>query len=399
MISFRKFQNFEEAEPIKSEWDRFVETQTSDIFLTYDWCRIWWKYYGKKREPLLFVFRNDGQICGVLPMFREKIRLGPFSARVVKLMCTDYSPVTVSIAIRTENLEAVIRLLLEELQKLHPWDIIFFGALCGRYPDTDLLSSILENHLGEKYSIRSRQSDVQTYFQIESDWEKQLLSMNTDNRTKMRRVHKTIRDRDLQLYSKVVTNENISEMFARMVDTHQAQWNEIGMPGHFTEWPMAIQYHREMAQIQAENGRLRLMEVWLSEKPIGYQYLYRFGDTYLEFITGRTHYEDEKKIHFHRVSFSEKFRMAIRENVHWIDAMRGQYDYKREMGGKLFPVMNIYTYAKYGSRSLNMNLFFLFTWILNVCYSKVWRRRVMPRAGIKSRQFLDLWVRTHCFTK
>ena len=105
MITFQKFQNFEEAEPIKSEWDQFVEAQTADIFLTYDWCRIWWKYYGRKREPLLFVFRNNGQICGILPMFRGKIRLGPFSARVVKLMCTDYSPVSISIAVRTENLE------------------------------------------------------------------------------------------------------------------------------------------------------------------------------------------------------------------------------------------------------------------------------------------------------
>ena len=399
MITFQKFQNFEEAEPIKSEWDRFVEAQTTDIFLTYDWCRIWWKYYGKKREPLLFVFRNDGQICGVLPMFREKIRLGPFSARVVKPMCTDYSPVTVSIAVRTENLEEVIRLLLEELQKLHPWDILFFGALCGRYPDTDLLAGFLKNHLGEKYCIEIRQSDVQTYFKIESDWEKQLMLMSADNRNMVRRVYKTIRKNDLELNSRLASQETLQNTFDEMVAAHRAQWNEKGMPGHFIEWPMASQYHRELAETQVKSGRLRLMEVRLNQTTIGYVYMYKFGDTYLHFIGGKLHFKDEHKIHFHRVWFGEMCGRANKENVRWMDSMRGSYDYKKHFGGHIYPIKNINVFSSDGCRTLKIKMLLLAVWLLNTGYSKIWRRRVMPRVGIRNRQLLDLWVRTHFLAK
>lgn len=395
MITFQKFKDFEELEPIKSEWDRFVEAQTADIFLTFDWCRIWWNYYGRKREPILFVFRNNGQICGILPMFREKIRLGPFSAGVVKLMCTDYSPVTVSIAVRTENLVEVIRLLLEELQKSHPWNILFFGALCGRYPDTDLLASTLRKHLGEKYFIETRQRDVQTYFRIEPDWERQLLLMHKANRNHTRRIYKTIRNNDIDLNSRLASQETLQKMFDMMCVAHRAQWNERGLPGHFIEWPMASQFHRELAETQSKYDRLRLMEIRLNQTTIGYEYLYRFGDTYLHFNGGKLHFKDESKIHFHRVAFGEMCGFSNKENVRWIDSMRGSYDYKKQFGGQLLPIKNVIVYSSKEGHSLKMKLFLLTIWLLNTGYSKIWRRRVMPRIGIKNRRFLDLWVRTH----
>jgi hypothetical protein len=395
MITLQKFRDFEEAESIRLEWDQFVEMQTADIFLSYDWCRIWWKYYGKKREPLLFVFWNDAKICGILPMFRERIRLGPLSVNIVRLMCTDYSPVTVSLAVRTEFLNEVILQLLEELRKINTLDILYFGALCGRYPDTDILTTILKNHLGQDYRIETRESDVQTYFCVEPDLEKQLSTMNKNNRKMMRRIYKLIQERGLDLHSTVATIETLPDMFDGLVKTHQAQWNEIGMPGHFIVWPMAIQYHREMAEAQARNGRLRLMEIWLSEVPIGYLYMYKFGDTYLDFISGRFHFQDENKITFHRTSFGEVLKLANTENVQWIDAMRGSYEYKEQLGGKILPVKNLIVYLSKGGHNVKIHIIVLTIWLLNILYFKIWRRRIMPRIGIRNRHFLDLWVRAH----
>ena len=199
----------------------------------------------------------------------------------------------------------MIHHLLEELQKLYPWDILFFGDLCGRYPDTDLLAGIMKGHLGEKYCIESRQRDVQTYFSVEPDWEKQLLLMSSNNRTTMRRVYKAIREKGLVLNSRLASQETLQKTFDEMVSAHRAQWNERGMPGHFIEWPMAHQYHRELAETQAKHDRLRLTEVRLNETTIGYAYIYRFGDTYLYFICGKLHFKDEYNIHFHRVLFGE----------------------------------------------------------------------------------------------
>ena len=59
------YNSFSALEPIKREWDRFIEEIGGEIFLTYDWCRIWWKYYGVDRDLGIFVFRHCGEICGI----------------------------------------------------------------------------------------------------------------------------------------------------------------------------------------------------------------------------------------------------------------------------------------------------------------------------------------------
>ena len=100
--TFVRYSAIEDAEPIRKEWDDFIEKETGDVFLTYDWCRVWWRHYGNRREPLIYVFRDGGEICGILPMFRERIRLGPVSTTVVKLMCSDSSPVTVPFPVRRD---------------------------------------------------------------------------------------------------------------------------------------------------------------------------------------------------------------------------------------------------------------------------------------------------------
>ena len=38
-------------------------------------------------------------------------------------------------------------------------------------------------------------------------------------------------------------------------------------------------------------------------------------------------------------------------------------------------------------------------WMLDVWYSKIWRRRIAPRLGLKPGEFLGLWVRSHMLAK
>jgi len=399
MIKLQKFKNFEEAESIQSEWDRFVEVQTADIFLTYDWCRIWWKYYGKKREPLLFVFRNEGKICGILPMFRERIRLGPVSARVVKLMCTDFSPVTITIPISREYLEAVVSLLLEELGRSDPWNLLYFGAICGRYPDTGVLVEALRTHLGKQWVVEVQEKDVQTYFQVKESWEKQVETLSPRQRTKTRRVYKELRDRGLKLESDFAKQESVSDRFERFVLMHQAQWNCIGMPGHFAEWPSSREYHREMAETQFDRQRLRLLEIRLDGKCIGYEYIYRTGNTYCWFLSARVGLDEENRIDFHRIAFGEKVEKAVRESVKFIDSMRGRYEYKLVMGGELYPISSVFVFPADFPSKLVVIGFRWMVWAMNLGYYKFWRRRIVPRLAMKPRRFLDLWIRSHMLAR
>ncbi|MBF8260065.1 MAG: glycosyl transferase [Actinobacteria bacterium] len=396
--TFVRYSAIEDAEPLRKEWDDFIEKETGDVFLTYDWCRVWWRHYGNRREPLIYVFRDGGEICGILPMFRERIRLGPVSTTVVKLMCSDSSPVTLPFPVRRDHLKSVVPIFLDELRKAVQWDLLYLGAICGRYPDyEDLLEEILA-YQGEKLSVDARQIDQQIYYRLQESWERHVETLSHGQKKNVRRVCKDILKRGTKLETRFPDPENLAAHFDRFVSIHQAHWQEKGMPGHFREWPSAYEYHREMASAQLPLGRLRLMEVLLDGNCIGYEYMYRAGDTYLSFLNGRNGIDPGGKIDY-RIFFREKIKLSVSEGARWIDSMRGNYDYKLLLGGELFPVRAIFISREDFLHRAKVEVFRSSAWVLDAWYSKIWRRRIAPRVGLKPGAFLGLWVRSHMLAK
>src|SRR5665811_780501 len=93
---------------IRDSWDSFMEEMNAEIFLTYDWCQLWWKYYGKDRHLKIYIFHLSDRIIGILPVFMEKIWLGPFNIKIVKIVCTDFMPTTIILPVSHDYLSQVI---------------------------------------------------------------------------------------------------------------------------------------------------------------------------------------------------------------------------------------------------------------------------------------------------
>lgn len=399
MIELQKFTTFEEVASIRLEWDRFVEAQTADIFLTYDWCRIWWKYYGNKRELVIFILRCEGNICGILPMFMEHIRIGPIFMKVIKLMCVDYSPVTIPIAIKTEHLKTGFTLILKELLNNKAFDLIYFGALSGRYQDANTLVDIINNTLSKSFNVEIKELDVQNYFSVENSWEKQMEKMSSSHRRNTRRVYKEIRDKGMSLKTDFATTETWTSMFEGFVGMHQEHWRKLGKPGHFAQWPFAYDFHKEVAGTLVDLDRLRLAEIKLDNRTLGFEYMYKLGNSYCWFLPARAELEKESKIDFLRLSYGEKVKKAVTEGVTCIDAMRGRYQYKNMMGGKALPVYGVYVFPAKNVVLLKVKCFRWLVKFANILYSKIWLRRVAPRIGFIPGQHNDLWVRTHMLSR
>jgi len=133
------FEDFEDLTNLQPEWDAFMEEVDAEIFMSFDWCRIWWKFYGKKRRLAIYVFRHEKHICGILPIFIERIWLGPISVRVIRIVGADYVPVTVSVPVKEDYLDLVVKIFVEKIQERWRWDLIYLGALSGKYSLTDQL--------------------------------------------------------------------------------------------------------------------------------------------------------------------------------------------------------------------------------------------------------------------
>ena len=85
-ITCQTYTAFESISHLKEKWDDFIQANSGDFFMTFDWLRIWWKHYKYKRNLKIYLFWADRVLVGILPVYLDKIRIGPISVNAIKLV-------------------------------------------------------------------------------------------------------------------------------------------------------------------------------------------------------------------------------------------------------------------------------------------------------------------------
>ncbi len=396
-INVKVYDNFEELEAIQQEWDNFVELVGSEIFLTYDWCRIWWKYYGKNRQLKVFIFRSDNKLVGIIPLFFEKIWLRPIYMRVLKIVGSDFTLAQFSMPIPKKYITGVIQKFFELISE-DDWDILHIGHIAGLYKHYDDLKNAFQESFGYSCRVLSENKRVQTYFRLADDWVKQLASLKKGERWDIRRSYKALCSNTTGVISTFALVDNFERTFEDFVDMHQSYWRSLGKLGHFGDWPAAHKFHHEVAAAQLRHNRLRLLEVKCGTRCLGYEYNYKSGDRYFEFLNARSSSKELAKISVGRVVFSEQVKKALDEGVRCIDSMQGKYEHKLRLGGKLFPVRSTFIYPLRLGILTRVFIFRALARLLDVCYYKIWFCRIAPKLPFKRKALWKIWIRTHAFT-
>ena len=395
------FNNFEELEAIQQEWDNFVESVGSEIFLTYDWCRIWWKYYGKNRQLKVFIFRSDNKLVGIIPLFFEKIWLGPIYMRVLKIVGSDFTLAQFSLPIQNRYTKGIIEKLFESVYSEYNLDIIHLGPIAGLYEHYDLLKNACRESCSDYQVVLSINKNVQTYFKLSGSWEGYLAGLPRKDRTKIRRhyrlAYKTTGEKPDSIITNCAERTNFEQMFSDFVQKHQEHWQKLGRLGHFGDWHYAHEFHHELARVQLEQNRLRLMQITLGNCCFGYKYGYKCGDNFCDFLDTRLDCKELSNVSLGRILYSEMIKASIREKTKYIDSMCGKYKHKLEIGGELLPLRNLYVINKRLCSVIRILLFRVLAHALDFSYFRIWFLKIAPRLPIKSRPLWKLWIRTCAF--
>lgn len=397
-VSVACYSAFEEVSEKRAAWDDFMESVGGEIFLSFDWCRLWWKHYGGQGELRIYWFSCADKTAAILPMFFERLWVGPILQKVIKFVGTEFMPVTVTVPIRKEYLTEVISALTRDMSARWSWDVLHIGNISGRYPDTLELADVLAGILGQTRSVRCRKVEVQTYYEMRDSLEAQIATLTHRQRTKTKRVFKELRDKNISLSSLVSDAASYARDMEEFVSIHQAQWERAGLGGHFADWPEALGFHLESGRIQLDRGRLRLLKVYLDGQCVGYEYMYKFGDSYCWFLSARKEMTDYPRIDFFRIAFGEKVKLAVGEGVRFIDALQGRYEYKLVMGGKLYPIYAITASSAQGLSAIRHLFFRVLAWSLNVAYLKIWRRRLLRKLHLRPGPLWRIWIKTVAFS-
>jgi CelD/BcsL family acetyltransferase involved in cellulose biosynthesis len=395
-IAAEVFESLDELAPMQQEWDDFIEAVGGEVFLTYDWCRTWWKYYGGKRHVRVFIFRHESTLVGIIPVFLEKIWLGPACVRAIKLVGTDFTLVTVSLPIHNDFLHEVLRIFLCELVSHYRWDVLCLGPFAGLFGKNkcEKVGCLCKEILGNGYNVQEKKCGVQTYFKLAGSWEDYIARLPKQQRYNIRRSYKAINSEGKELISTFASQENFPELFDNFVQMHEARWHGVGKGGHFQDWPNAHHFHREVAAVQLKRNRLRLLEVRLGDTPVGYKYCYKFADRYHSFLDARLVSQAVANLDLGKVILVEQVKKAIEENAKYIDSMQGMYEHKLHLGGETLPIHCILIFRSGMSAIMRIYICRGLFWLLDVCYNKIWFRRIAPRLPFERGPRWKAWIKS-----
>jgi CelD/BcsL family acetyltransferase involved in cellulose biosynthesis len=391
------YHSFDELGDLQPHWDAFVEEVSGDIFLTYDWCRIWWEHYGKGRELCVFIFRKNDNIAGIVPMFFETIWVFLFPVRIGKIVGCDFTLAQFCLPIQPEYLDSCAKSFLETLKSMK-WHILNIGPLAGLSVNTEALRDAFCRLSSDSEKITIRDGMVQTYFKLQPTWEEHLASLSKGQRREIVRkytaLEKLVPNSAANMSVILADEQVLGDFFKAFVDMHQTHWRGLGKLGHFGDWPDAFGFHYDMAKTQLQRGRLRLMSVRINDDALGYEYAYKFGDKYYAILNARTEDERYKEVGVGSIHFGEQTKMAINEKATCVDAMRGRYEYKLRLGGELFTMKFISVIKKGVINSFRIYVFGKLAALFNLIYYRIWFGRLAPKLPFKRRPLWKSWIRS-----
>ena len=391
-VTYTAFNTFLDLAPLQEEWDSFVDANGSDIFMTYDWCRVWWKHYGSGRELVVFIFREKGDIVGMLPMFLETIGFGGTALRVAKLLGSDYTFFQFSLAIKRNFKQPVLEALCEDLHRRR-CDLVYLGPISGIGSDQE------EVNIDRNYKLRVKTVFKQNFFTLSPDQDEQFCKMTESDRKDIKRSYARLRKLtgipDSEIDCVFADEGNFEEMFGIFAQTHQLNWRMKGQGGHFTDWPKSLDFHREVAREQLAKGRLRLLKITAAGICLGYEYDYWFGNKCFEILSSRNSSGMLGSISTGKINYWEKIKILIRNDIKVLDSMRGAYEYKQNLGADSCWISSILFLGRSPASTVKILIATVVAKILQTVYYRLWFVRIRRFVTVP-KQFRKCWMRV-CF--
>lgn len=382
--------SFQRISDLQPEWDETVERYGGDLYSTFDWCRIWWQFYGYDRSLSIHLFRDKGKIVAILPMFRETLRVGPIALRVLRLVGCDFSTTTCGIVVEPESIEAVIKKFTAWLKNEPDWELIHWGPMAGYFTECTSLARVLTQNCD--WTVSFTLGEPHIVWNLPDDFETFLAGLHQNERRNIRVRRKKLGEDAVILDSAATTND-LETWFPKFVEQHRTQWRAEGKLGHFEDWPRAGLFHVEQARKMQNLGRLWLLRLEIGGRPIGFQYNYCFNRR-VHWLLGSRDLDPRYEAYSSgRLLLVETIEQAIQNQLTCLDGLRGMYEYKLRLGGTVTHLQNITLIRKGSWIGIKLKLLRRFGWVLDLFYYRIWFSRLAPKLVRTRTGLWERWIR------
>ncbi len=382
------------VEHLRAQWDRLVASVGAPVGMTWDYCRVWWTHYGAGRDCRIYLFRDDYDLVGVVPVCIDRVGIGPARLRVARLMGSDSTPGLCGLPVRSTWAPTVVEALLEQLIGEGECDAVHFGPISQASADVDAVRVASRGRPQLVSILRDRVVTQHTTITLPETFEAYLAGLSRNQRVNYRKGWGRLTG-DFRVALEVITDpEPVRDELREFVRMHAAQWRHRGRPGHFGDWPGATAFHESLASAMSKIGRARLLRLRAGKNVVARQYGYLFGGTWHALLAARATTSPWNGYGLGRSSLVTLAEQAIAEGARTVDVGVGRYEYKNRLGGRTHDVRSMLVVANDGTARRRAARLGRVADAIDRLYYRLWFCRVAPRLPLRPRPLHPTWIRT-----
>lgn len=390
-LTCKVYTSFHELSNIQEEWDKFLLDMNGDIYLSFDWCRVWWECYGKERDLKIFLYYNDDTLVGIIPVFIEKLILIPSWLRIAKIVGSDFTIAIVNLPVHLSYAEDIFKQLISNLFYEYRCDAIWLGHVSGISDTLPFLRSASSRFSQSAIVMHEKIRSPYTVFNLPDSFESYMSSLKKRQRGNFRRDNNLLQ-KSFKMQMDVLEGTDEFEDFKKL---HDSQWQAEGKMGHFKDWPLGYEFNKSLANVQSQKGRFRLIRLTADDQAVSYQLCYVFGKTLFWRLPARSSGPEWNRFGLGRMGLIKMIEWAILKGYKTIEAGAGHYDYKIKSGGVEYNLTTILiTQNKWNIRT-GVRIFSFMSDMLDLFYYQKWFLRIAPKLPFKRVPLWKLWIRTH----
>lgn len=328
---------------LASEWNELVIKADAPLCMTLEWVENWWHHFGENpnRQLYIITMRNKKKLVGLAPFYvgysgiagqvihRRLQIIGSGGSKNEQWGFTNDYGISDFLDIITdpEFREPLGVLLMDILSVLtENVDEITFHQV---REDSFIKQVLFPKMESKSWQVTLNHSDTCPYVDLAgiSNLDDFIKGVKSNARRRLRQTMRAMDKEPEFLVTEVLTPDGLTRATQRLIELHQARWNELGFPGVFHDERFE-QFFKDLIKKSAEKKWLWFKEAQDVAGVSASRMLIRFNGRFYDYISG---FDPESPSAKYRPGFGlllEVVQDAIAQNINRIELLRGEESYK-----------------------------------------------------------------------
>jgi CelD/BcsL family acetyltransferase involved in cellulose biosynthesis len=393
-LAVRIENSFQGLDSLRAAWDEAALRLGGTIYMSYDWCKAWWHFYGDHKELRLFLFYAEERIVGIVPIYVDCVGIKWLGLKVARLVGSNIPPKVFDPPIEEKWAGPIFRQVLTQLFECDFCDLLSFGPVSAQHKPAQILEAVARGEARGFGRIYDVSGGVHSVFFLPGTYEEYLAALSRNERKKHKQDLAQL-GKEYLVEMDVISDPVAVEIeFGRFALLHKMQWEGDGRLGHFGSWPKGEEFNQMLVKTQGKLGRVRFIRILAGGRVVSSIYGFAFGNHYFAELPARAVGPEWHRFSLGQAGLLAMIRAAIDEEMSLVEGGIAHYEHKLRLNAKEFSIRVVRVVSGRLASFLRRQVYGFLQFCLLWGYYKLWYKRISPRLpAVFRKPIWSFWLR------